>query len=408
MSISPMTFDKQTRHSSVANMRSRLADIRELGATDPTAALASARALLHERVSEPDVLALVAECHLEVGDAKAAQRYAKRALAVRPGNGPANLVLGKLYVKRNRLRKAIQYLRKALRSPYSRSEAHKEISKPLFELARSTPEYREARNHLRLYLRHHPENADAWMDLAWECYYCGRWDECDEICEKVKALDPKSARPFIMEGWSRHMQGRYADAMTCFRSAVDVDPRSAQAYERLGLLREVLNDYVGAVECLLFSLQLDINRPRSWDMLLNVLGGAVQQWLFPSSESAVMPDLIQRICESALVHACDDSTNAIMLRYHIYERLGNQEASIAEGQKYVKLFPDTKVAEMMRGVLRSRAIPGQDDEEDEVGQQFLSTFGHLLPSAPIESNEAQEIERLWELFQAGKLPKPGV
>jgi len=389
-------------------LRSRLADIWELAGSDPTTALESARRLLREHPKDPDVLALVAECCLTARNDVAARRYAKRALTLRPGNGPANLVVGKLYMEQNRLRKAISYLRKAMRSSESRVAAHKEISKPLFELARSSRQYDEARNHLRSYLGRCPNDVDGWMDLAWECYYCGRWDECDEICEKVKALDPKSARPFIMEGWSRHMQGRYADAMACFRSAIDVDPGSAQAYERLGLLKEVLNDYVGAVECLLFSLELDIKRTRGWDMLLNVLGGAMQQWLFPSSESAVMPDLIQRICESALIHASDDSMNAIILRYHVYQRLGNEVASLAEGQKYVKLFPDTKVAEMMRGVLRSRAIPEQDDDEDEVGQEFLSTFGHLLPSAPIESNEAQEIERLWELFQAGSLAIPEI
>ena len=393
----------------MAELKTRLADIRELGATDPVTALGSARNLLRRHPKDPDVLGLLAECCLAAGNDAGARRYAKRALAVRPGNGPANLVFGKLLIKRNRLRKALPYLRKALRSPQSRVKAHGEVSKPLFEIAERTSEYTEARNHLRLYLRHHPENTDAWMDLAWECYYCGRWEECDEICERAKAIDPKSARPYIMQGLSRNMQGNYADAMACYRQAIETDPASARAYERMGGLKHVLNDYVGAVECVLYSLQLNAESPRNWTSLLYVLDSATHRMLFPRSDSMDMPELMKQICEAALKHARDDSADSVMLRYRIHQRLGNEEASLAEGRRYVKLFPETKVSRMMRNIVKSRRKCEKETEtedDDEERQEFLCAVGYLLPSAPIESEEAREMERLWELFQRGDLPRP--
>lgn len=395
----------------MTRLRSNLADIRKLMSSDPTAAFIRARDLLHEHPSDTDVLGLVAECCLGTGDDAGAQRYARRTVTFSPGHGIANLILGKLSAKRNRLRKAVPYLRKAIRSPRSRVEAHKQISKPLFELARSSPEYREAIDHLKIYLRYCPHDTGAWMDLAWECYYCGRWDECDEICEKVKAIDATSARPCIMQGLSRNMQGRYADAMACYRQAVEVDPASARAYERIGGLKHTLNDYVGAVACALYSLQLNADSPRNWTSLLYVLDSAMNRMLFPKSDLMDTPELIKEICRAALTHATDDSAESVMLRYRVYQRLGDEEGSLAEGRKYVKLFPDAKVAEMMRNLIRSRDVSeleAETEEDDETVQEFLSEFGYLLPSSPIESNEVQEIERLWGLFQSGSLLRPEV
>ena len=394
----------------MTRLTSQLADIRGVMSSDPTAALKSARRLLSDHAEDPDVLALVAECCLETGDDAGAQRYARRAVSSSPGHGIGNLILGKLSAKRNRLRRAIPYFQEAIRSPQSRVEAHKLISKPLFELARSKAEYSKARNYLSTYLHHHPEDTEAWMDLAWQYYYCGRWAECDEICEKVKAIDPKSARPHIMRGLSRNMQGMYADAMTCYRRAIEVDPTGDRPYERMSILKHMLNHYAGAVECALYALQLNSQSPRNWTSLLYVLDSAMNRLLFPKSDLMNMPELTRQICEAALAHAMDDSAESVMLRYRVYQRLGDEDASLIEGRKYVRLFPDTKVTQMMRGVIRSRKVsqPEADEEEDETAQEFLGDFGYLLPSSPIESDEVREIERLWELFQAGSLPRPEV
>jgi len=391
------------------DLQDQVSGLKALLDSDPGEALRSAVVLSAARPCDAEVHALVAECYLAAGDLENAEQCAARALSLKPGHAAASLVFGRVLAKRGSLQDSVASLRKALRSPRTRASAHRHIAGPLFELARSKSEYRIARNHLRTYLRHHPEEFGAWMDLAWQYYFCGRWDECDEICEKAKALDPKSARPYIMEGWSRQMQGLHAAALSRFREAVHVDPCSALAYERMGLLKHILNDYAGAVECILYSLQLNPTRPDTWGKFLHVLDGAMHRMLFPGSDSADMPDLVKEICEVALAYAGDASHGSVKLRYDVYKHLGDEQAALTEGRRYIELFPETKSAALMRHVIEGwekRREESKAGDAEEGRQEFVATLGHLLPASPMQTEEAREIERLWRLFQDRGLPEP--
>jgi tetratricopeptide (TPR) repeat protein len=394
------------------SMRRQLAEVRSVLASDPQGALQRALDLLLAYPNVPDVLALAAECCLAAGDPDSASKYARQALQVRPGHGRANLIVGQIAENEHRMQEAVTHYRKALRSSASRMDAHRRVSEPLFELASSHGDYAKAIRHLRSYLHYAPDDFDAWMTLGWQLFYVGKWELSDEAYARAMATRPDSGAPYVGQSRSRHMQGLYADAMGRLRTAIEIDPGCAKAYERIGAVKHSMNDYSGAVHCTLYSLQLDQSNLGHWWSLLYALDGQMSAFLFPGSDQSDMDSLVREVCEAAIGHVTGESQQALMLLHKVHRQLGNYDEVSSVAQRYLELYPDSKMARLMQMRTEPPAdLPEddtEDDEDDGTVQEFLCAFGHLMPGSPVENDEIAEIRRLWGLFLAGGLSRPDI
>lgn len=138
--------------------------------------------------------------------------------------------------------------------------------------------YKEAIRLLEDLLKHHPQNADAHMWLAWAYEDLGDFKKASEYYSKALELDPRYAYVYevgsnkiesadIRRGWREldsglNRSGDYAkrdsdQAIASFNLALEKNPRSAEAYVGLASLWANKKDYEKAIKYLSKAIEID-------------------------------------------------------------------------------------------------------------------------------------------------------
>jgi tetratricopeptide (TPR) repeat protein len=170
-------------------------------ANDYSRSLAELRRLEQERPGDPNVLLHQAVVLKHAGQPVPAEKAVRRALALRPQDGEAQEWLGEIYLDQERYHEALAVFQQCLKSqPYSyfallgKGRALEQLL-----LTRHPIPIAAVMEPVEKAVQINPQNPDGLTTLArMTLTYMQRPDDAEKLARSAAALDPRSARPFII------------------------------------------------------------------------------------------------------------------------------------------------------------------------------------------------------------------
>lgn len=167
------------------------------------------------RPASVELLRAAGDARLAAGEPAAAAQSYQAAIAMRPEDGDL-------------LRAAVLALALAGRgseaADLGRDLEPNELTDPLnlalgrAALVAGRPE--KGRDHLEHYLDIHPEDDDAWADLARACFLLGDAEGAFHAIGEALRRDPGDSRSLVLLGHLRHSAGQHQAALDCYLEAI--------------------------------------------------------------------------------------------------------------------------------------------------------------------------------------------
>lgn len=234
------------------------------------------------------------------------------------------------------------------------------------------------------------------LDEGFEEFHEGRYDEADRLCEAARKLWPTSGRPLVLEARSQMMQGLMQEAHDKLLKALEIEPECTQAYETFASMRSVYaGDHLGAVHFLLYALQINPERQRTWNRLLNNI--------LPLE----LADVTKDIARAAALRATGDEPEDYSLRCMAYRALDDDEKFANEAKRFIEEYPSDRMAQL-NAILAGRSTNTEEEPEDEQLddsgiKRMIEAFAESLN---VDDGVRAGIERMWKLFLDRAVPEP--
>ena len=218
-------------------------------------------AYLVKRPKDANALADAGSLAEEMGDAKGAEAFERRALEVDPGQTSAALSLARIYRLQEKYPDAEQVCRAAL----VKHEGEPRLLNSLAGALRLGRKIDEAEATVREVLMRHPMDADAYKNLALIAADRGRVRLAEVALATARKLDDKDAGIPNTLGLLAIKEGEAAAARERFQEAVTLDPNFAAAWANLGAVALSYRDYPAALTAYARAVSLDDSR---WEVHL--------------------------------------------------------------------------------------------------------------------------------------------
>lgn len=196
------------------------------------------------------------ETHLELGRAlmalarrennpprlvERAQYHLVQTLQREPSNERAPEVirdLGIVCMQTGRYREAERFFTRLRQHDDFRPIAHLHLGEVSYQLGK----YNNAIQHLRQYLRKHPENADVLARVALCWFQLGEYGRAREACHQALMADPDNVEARFALGCALMEEGITSEAMRVFREALKERPDHMASYSEMVRARRVGGD----------------------------------------------------------------------------------------------------------------------------------------------------------------------
>ncbi len=214
--------------------------------------------LLARQPGQPDALHLLAVAVFQLGDAKAAAEYARRAVEINPGSADYQSNLGRYHL--------------------------------------ALGGHERAREHLECALRLCPTHPMALMNMALVLSALGQKPAAVEHLQQYVALREREPGGYINLGNLLAELNRHEEAMRCFSRALELDPALAEAENNLASSLQALGQMEQALEHYEAALRLRPGYPEAWSnkgAALQALGQMEQARLCYEEALRLQPGLLQ-------------------------------------------------------------------------------------------------------------------
>jgi tetratricopeptide (TPR) repeat protein len=252
---------------------------------------------LQRKTTDPHVLVLLANAHLNLGEVDAAIAAAREAI-VRGWKEPRLLVmLIALLIRQGKPTDADAYFARLFDLGLAAIDAHRETAKVLHQLGDRTNAIVQYRRAVAL----GPQHVAAHFELALSLQEAGQFAEAADWYEKTTRLDPMHAQAYCNLGVSlaaikQHdratmaleesarlapanalvhfhlgeiyqLQNRFQAAAACYRRGLELNPNAAALHGSLGRALKNLGDVEGAIACHRRALELEPNNAAAYHNL---------------------------------------------------------------------------------------------------------------------------------------------
>jgi len=196
------------------------------------------------------------ETHLELGRAlmalarrkghptrlvERAQYHLVQTLQREPANERAPEVirdLGIVCMRTRRFREAERFFGRLKQHGSHRADAHLHLGEVSYELGK----FNNAIQHLRRYLREHPDNADVLSRVALCWFQLGEYARAREACHQALMADPDHVEARYALGCALMEEGAPGEAMKVFREALKERPDHMPSYTEMVRARRASGD----------------------------------------------------------------------------------------------------------------------------------------------------------------------
>lgn len=192
------------------------------------------------------------------------------------------------------------------------------------------------------------------------------------------------------------MQGLLHEAREKLLQALELEPECVQAYEAFASMRGVWGgDHLSAVHFLLYALQVNPERQRTWQLLLNgitLLG---------------LGSVTEHIAQAAALRATGNEPEDYSLRCMVHRALNNDEEFAAEAKRFIEKYPSDGGAQM--NAVLAGCSPETEDEQNEEETDFgelAEMVEEFADSLEVDDDVRESIERMWKLFLDRAVPEP--
>ena len=244
--------------------------------------------------ADPELLALLANAHLRLGEIDAAVATGRQAIAKGWADPFTVVMVVALLVHQGKTEEAGLHFSGLARYGLQVAEAECQVANLLAQIG----DFTNAIAAYRRVIAHCPGDASVYFDLALVLQQAGRHGEAVECCEKslqlnvgfapafcrlgislaamkqydgaVRALeravqlDPVNSLAQFHLGEAYQLQKRYPLAIACYRRAIEVNPGEPALHGSLGRALRNLGDIESAIDCQRHTLKLDPCNAVAW------------------------------------------------------------------------------------------------------------------------------------------------
>ena len=226
-------------------------------------AVARLDGLVERAPKNPGLLLIAASAHGAVNDLGRAETLLLQTIEIDPGAMPAYSLLGKIYLKQNRMDSARAQFEK-LANSQERPVGPLTIVGMIDQAQNRTA---EAKQVFERVLKLDAQAGVAANNLAWiSAEGGGNLDLALQLAQTAKTAMPSQAEVHDTLGWIYYKKDQPALAIEALRRSVELNPRSAVAIYHLGLAYEKSGDRKQARQMLEQYLRLDPGSARTADV----------------------------------------------------------------------------------------------------------------------------------------------
>ena len=184
----------------------------------------------------------------------------QHALSVNPQSCIAHTNLSSICLKRNDVKGAIAYGKKAVELGPNNADAHNNLGSAYFNAGLKAMGIKECKRALEL----RPDDALYLQNIAVAELAMGELQSADEHFERSVAILPRNPKALALWGQTLTQLGRPADALDLFERATAIAPRYADAYYFWALANKALGNLDEAGTQLRHATQLQPRDAASW------------------------------------------------------------------------------------------------------------------------------------------------
>ncbi len=146
--------------------------------------------------------------------------------------------LGIVCMRTGRYREAERFFTRLKQDPQHQATAHLHMGEVSYQLGK----FNNAIQHLRHYLRKHPDNADVLARVAMCWFHLGDYGKARESCHQALMADPENVEARFALGCALAEEGAPAEAMKVFREALKERPDHMPSYTEMVRARRAGGD----------------------------------------------------------------------------------------------------------------------------------------------------------------------
>ncbi|MBM3374989.1 MAG: tetratricopeptide repeat protein [Betaproteobacteria bacterium] len=192
---------------------------------------------------------------------------------------------------------------------------------------RERGDYTQAAEAFAAYLKTHPKDLVAWIDLGHCLMQLERFEDATKAFAKVLEFEPRHVIALSNLGGALYRAGKPHDAKVILQYAIELDPKCLYAYVNLGGVFQALGDLQGNLDSALKAVSIE---PTS-ALAFNNLGSAL-------SELAMFKEA-KHAYETAAILEPNQIDTLINLAA-LEARLGSPENSVKMYEKTISLIPE--------------------------------------------------------------------
>ena len=195
-------------------------------------AVARVEAILSRQPNQAAVLLLAARAYAAAGDQKKTEESLRKTIEVDPASFQAYTLLGRMYVRQNRLDEAIAEFETLSKRQPRPVQAHTMVA----SLLQAQNKTQEARKRYEQALAIDPDMPVAANNLAWLYAETGEnLDVALELAQRATRRMPDNPAVQDTLGWIYYKKGLTAQAVSAFQKSIEGDPKNPALHFHLGL-----------------------------------------------------------------------------------------------------------------------------------------------------------------------------